>query len=216
MTLTINQILVFCLIAVLIAFLVEMGILVKHAIPLIKKSKALVESSNKAVDDVKGRADEISDGISNALSSIAADAHPALKALGAVAAGLTAINSIGAVGKGLAIKSGILAAIAGGRSARMAKKEIKKSREAIKQMRKQSKIEKKAMKESMALERKAAEAEIAAARISARMEGRAQAAAARQNKQLAKKAARNDLKALKYERKLAKKIRRAQKRAGTA
>ena len=78
------------------------------------------------------------------------------------------------------------------------------------------KSKKKAMKESMALERKAAEAEIAAARISARMEGRAQAAAARQNKQLAKKAAKNDLKALKYERKLAKKIRRAQKRAGTA
>ena len=35
MTLTINQILVFLLIGVLIAFLIEMGILAKHAIPLI-------------------------------------------------------------------------------------------------------------------------------------------------------------------------------------
>lgn len=216
MTLTINQILVFCLIVVLIAFLVEMGILVKHAVPLLKKSKSLVESSNKAVDDVKGRADEISDGISNAINSIAADAHPALKALGAVAAGLTAVNSIGAVGKGLAVKSGILAAIAGGRSARNAKKEIKRSRKAIKQMKKQSRIESKAMKESAALERKAADAERAAARISARMESRAQAQAARQNKKLAKEAARNDMKALKYERKLEKKVRRAQKKAGTA
>ena len=50
MTLTINQILVFLLIGVLIAFLVEMGILAKHAIPLMKKSKDLVESSNQAVD----------------------------------------------------------------------------------------------------------------------------------------------------------------------
>lgn len=215
MTLTINQILVFLLIAVLIAFLVEMGILAKHAIPLMKKSKNLVESGNQAVDDVKGRADKISDSIEGAINSITADASPVLKIIGGLAAGLTAFNSVLAVGKGLSVKSALLAGIAGSRSAKRAKKEIKRSKKAVKQLKKQTRIENKALKQSAAIERKAARAELAAAKAGARLEKRMQSKAAKQDKRLAKEAARNDLKAIKYERKLARKLRKAQRKAGT-
>ena len=215
MTLTINQILVFLLIGVLIAFLVEMGILAKHAIPLMKKSKDLVESSNQAVDDVKSRADHISDSLEGAINSITENANPALKVLGGLAAGLTAVNSISAVGKGLSVKSALLAGIAGSRNAKRAKKEIKRSKKAVKQLKKQTRIENKALKQSAAIEKKAARAELAAAKAGARLEKRMQSKAAKQDKRLAKEAARNDLKAIKYERKLARKLRKAQKKAGT-
>ena len=164
MTLSINQILVICLILVLVVFLIEVGIMAAHAIALMKKSKGLVETSNKAVEDVKGRADNISDGLTTAISNIAEDTNPAIKVLAGVAAGLTAVNSIGAVGKGLAIKSGVMAAIVGNRDAKKAKKEIKRSKKTVKQLKKQARIERAALRQSSALERKAIKYEAAVAR----------------------------------------------------
>ena len=141
MTLSINQILVICLIAVLVVFLIEVGILAVHALDLIKKSKVLVDSGNQAVEDVKGRADDISDSLTSAISSIAADTGPAMKVLGGLAAGLTAFNSVGAIGKSISLKSGLMAAIAGSRDAKKAKKEIKRSKKAVKQLKKQARVE---------------------------------------------------------------------------
>ena len=183
MTISINQILVFCLVAVLIVFLAEMAILVKHALPLIAKLKGLADNGNNLVDDVKAKANEIGNKITGALNSITAHPHPLLKLVGGLAAGATAFNSLFSVGGGLALTSGLWAALAGGKDAKKAKRDIKKSKKAVKQLRKQNRIDNKVMKQTAALERKAA-----------------------------KVAAKNNLKAIRYEKKLAKKVHKAQKK----
>ncbi|MBR2674946.1 MAG: hypothetical protein IKE52_05770 [Mogibacterium sp.] len=153
MTLSVNQILVICLIIVLIALVIVLAIMAASVIELAKKSKAMVESGNKAVDDVKGRADEISDNLIAAIDNIATDTSPTIKALGAVAAGLTAINSVSAIGKTISIRSGLASSIAGSRAARNAKKTVKNSKKAVKQLKKQSRYEKKALKQRGRLEK---------------------------------------------------------------
>ena len=183
MTVSINQILVFCLIAVLIVFLAEMAVLVKNALPLIAKLKGLADNGNSLVDNVKSRANEIGNKITGALNSITANPHPLLKLAGGLAAGATAFNSLFSVGGGLELTSGLWAALAGGRDAKRAKKDIKRSKRAVKQLRKQNRIDNKVMKQTAALERKAAKA-----------------------------AARNNLRAIKYEKKLAKKVHKAEKK----
>ncbi len=151
MTLTVNQILWICLILVLIALVVVLAIMAVHVLRLTKKSQELVESSNHAVDDVKERADIISDNLNSAINNLAEDTSPVVKALGAVAAGLTAINSVGAVGKTISVKSGLAAAVANSREAKDAKKTIKNSKKAVKQLKKQARYEKKALKQSKKL-----------------------------------------------------------------
>lgn len=154
MSLTVNQILWICLIVVLVALVVVLAIMAVHVLALVKKSKVLLESGNNAVEDVKGRADEISDGLTTAISNIANDTSPAIKILAGAAAGLTALNSIGAAGKGLALKSGVMAAIAGNRDEKRAKKDIKRSKRTVKQLKKQAKQERKALRQSAEIERK--------------------------------------------------------------
>ena len=45
---TINQIIAFCLVAVLVAFVVVLAIMAVHAIELLKKTKVLVDSPHKS------------------------------------------------------------------------------------------------------------------------------------------------------------------------
>ena len=64
--LTVNQILVICLILVLIAFVVVVAIMAKHAIELMKKTKVLVGDGQEMLDETKVKVNEAEDKIINA------------------------------------------------------------------------------------------------------------------------------------------------------
>ncbi|MBQ9272414.1 MAG: hypothetical protein IJ227_01685, partial [Mogibacterium sp.] len=145
---TINQMIAFCLVAVLVAFIVVLAILAKHAIELMKKTKGLVGKSNEAVDDVKSRFDKITDGALEAVKSVAADSSGAVKAVAAAGAGLTVFNLIKGL-IGMITGSGIIfSALSARKERKRAKKEIKLSKKTIKQLNKQSKAEKKAFRKA--------------------------------------------------------------------
>ena len=91
---TINQIIAFCLVAVLIGFLVVLAIMAVHAVELLKKVKTLTDKGNEAVDDVKGRFDRLSDDALGAVGAVAADTSGAVKAVTFAGAGLTAIGLV--------------------------------------------------------------------------------------------------------------------------
>ena len=120
---TINQIIAFCLIAVLIGFLVVLAIMAKHAVELLKKTKTLADKSNEAVDDVKGRFDKLSDDALGAVNAVAADTSVAVKALTYAGIGLTGWGLIKVV-IGLFTGTGLFATMSAARERKKAKKEI--------------------------------------------------------------------------------------------
>ena len=146
--LTVNQILVICLILVLVAFVVVMAIMAKHAIELMKKTKVLVGDGQELLDDTKEKVTTAEDKIINAAVSVAADTSPAVKALSTAAGGLTTINLVSMIGRGLVKRGGFVAAMADRRERKKTRKELKKSRKMIKKVNKQNKLEKKAYKKS--------------------------------------------------------------------
>ena len=143
---TINQILAFCLVAVLIGFLVVLAILAKHAVELLKKTKTLTEKGTEAVDDVKGRFDKLSDDALSAVGAVAADTSGAVRFISAAGVGLAALG-FGKVLFRLLTGSGI-SAMSTARERKRAKKEIKLSRQTIKELNKQSELEKKARRKA--------------------------------------------------------------------
>ena len=150
---TINQIIAFCLVAVLIGFLVVVAIMAKHAIELLKKTKTLADKSNDAVDDVKGRFDKLSDDALGAVNAVAADTSGAVKAVTAAGVGLTAVGIIKLLFSMLT-GSGLFSAVSAAKERKRAKKEIKLSKQTIKELNKQSKLEKKAFKKASKTARK--------------------------------------------------------------
>ena len=144
---TINQIIACCLVAVLIGFLVVLAIMAKHAIELLKKTKALTDKGNEAVDDVKGRFDKLSDDAIGAVNAIAADTSGAVKALTAAGVGITAWGLLKAV-IGMFTGTGLFASMAASRERKKARKEIKASQQTIKELNKQAEREKKARKKA--------------------------------------------------------------------
>ncbi len=159
MTITINQFLVFCLILVLVGFLVVLAILAKHAIELIKKAKVLVGNSEELVSSSKAKVDEIGDKIVGAATAVAEDTAPAIKALGATAAGLTAFNVVKVVGRTIIGRGGIIATIADNNQRRKTNRDLRKSRKMVKAINKQTALENKALKKSKKVAKKAAKAE---------------------------------------------------------
>ena len=152
MVFTINQILVICLILVLIAFLVILGIMAEHAIGLIRRSKVLVKAGNELIEDatgkveeVKVRADGVLDKALDTISDIASDTGPVIKALCGAALGLTVFNLISGIRKSLVSGGGVVGSILGRRDRRKAEKQIRESRRTIKQINRQTELEKKAV-----------------------------------------------------------------------
>ena len=133
---TINQIIAFCLVAVLVAFVVVLAIMAVHAIELLKKTKVLVGKGNDAVDDVKGRFDKLSDDAMGAVNSVVADTSGAVKAVSAVGVGLAAFGILRTLLR-ILTGSSVFSAMSAGRERRRAKKEIKLSKKTIKQLNKQ-------------------------------------------------------------------------------
>ena len=144
---TINQIIAFCLVAVLIGFLVVLAIMAKHAVELLKKTKTLADKSNDAVDDVKGRFDKLSDDALGAVGAVAADTSGAVRALTFAGAGLTAFGLLKVV-IGMFTGTGIFSMMSAARERKKARKEIKLSKQTIKELNRQSELEKKARRKA--------------------------------------------------------------------
>ena len=177
MTLTVNQILVICLILVLVGFVVVLAVMAKHAIELMKKTKVLVGDGTELVDVSKAKVNEAGDKIIGAATAVISDTAPAIKAVGATAGGLTAINLVSMVGRGLVRRGGFFAAMADRRERKKTRKELKKSRKMVKKVNKQTKREAKAVKKAKKMsgelrkaEKKAARKEIKKAAKAARKE----------------------------------------------
>lgn len=182
MTLTVNQILVICLILVLIGFVVVMAIMAVHAIELMKKTKVLVGDGQELVDSSKAKVNEAGDKIISAATAVVSDTAPTIKALGATAGGLTAFNLVGMVGRGLARRGGLFAAMADGRARKKTRKELKKSRKLVKKINKQAKKEAKAVNKAKKISKKAAKVDKKLAKKIAKKEAKMARKAARKEK----------------------------------
>ena len=165
---TVNQVLVVCLILVLVGFVVVMAIMAVHAIELLKKTKGLVGDGQEMLDSSKNKVDQIGDKIINAAVSVASDTAPTIKALGATAGGLTALNLVSMVGRGLVRRGGFFAAMSDRRARKKARKEIRKSRKMVRKVNKQAKLETKAVARAKKAAKKARKAEKKAERKAAR------------------------------------------------
>lgn len=168
LALTVNQILVICLILVLIAFVAVMAVMAKHAIELLKKTKGLVGDGQVMLEDTRTKVGEAENKIIGAATRVAQDTTPAIKALGATAGGLTTINLISMIGRGLVRRGGIFAAMADRRARKNTRKELKKSKKMIRKVNKQAKLEGKALKKAKKVSRKTAKAEKKAAKKAVR------------------------------------------------
>ena len=96
---TVNQVLVACLILVLVGFIVVLAIMAKHAIELFKKTMVLVDDGKETLDSTKELVDTAGDKVITAATSVAADTTPAIKALVGAAGGFTALNTARLAGR---------------------------------------------------------------------------------------------------------------------
>ncbi|NLY86960.1 MAG: hypothetical protein GX083_00195 [Clostridiales bacterium] len=176
MTITINQILVICLILVLIAFvsvLAKMGI---HAISLIKNIKELTKAGKNLVDEVQLKADRVEASALNAVNSIVSDTSPITKTIGVIAGGLMLWNFGSLLSRNIIRRGGTLAVIASNRERAKARKEIKRTKKTIRKVNKQAKLRKKAEHKLKKVEKKAKRQERREQRKSAKIVKSAKAA----------------------------------------
>jgi ABC-type lipoprotein release transport system permease subunit len=89
MVITINQIIAFCLVGVLIAFIVVLGMMAGPAIELLKKTKTLAETGNAAVTETKSKLEEIENKVLEAAKAVIRDTSPVIKVIACVGIGLT-------------------------------------------------------------------------------------------------------------------------------
>ena len=176
---SINQVIAFCLVAVLIGFLVVVALMAVQAIDLLKKTKVLVGVSKDAVEDVKGKADEISDGAITAVNGVIADSSIGVKAVAAVGAGLTALNVASKLVKSVLRTVGLIPAKSSRKERRKAAKEIRLSRKTIRDMNKQAKAERRAFAKAEKSSKKLQKKEFAIAKKEAKKAKAAQKIAAK-------------------------------------
>ena len=193
--LSVNQILVICLILVLIAFVVVVAIMAKHAIELLKKSKKLVDDGQSMLEDTKKKADTTENKIMEAASNVARDTTPAVKAVATAACGITVINLLAMVGRKLTGRGGLFAAAADRKARKQARKEIKRSQRMIRKVNKQTALERKSMLKAKKMSRMAAKAEAKSVKTAAKAEARALRRVAKAEAKVAKKAALAEAKA---------------------
>ena len=129
--LTINQVLVICLILVLIAFVVVLAKMAVPAVELLKKTKELEDDGQKAIDSTKAKVNEVSDKVINAAVSVASDSSPVLRAAAVGATGILAISLIRSLINAVTGRSVILSTVANRRANKQARKELKKSRKTL-------------------------------------------------------------------------------------
>jgi len=210
MVITINQVIAFCLVGVLIAFIVVLGLMAGPAIELLKKSKTLVETGNEAVTETKSKLEEIENKVLEAAKAVIRDTSPVVKVIACVGIGLTLLSLLKGLFRWITGGSGLFAAR---RERRIAEREIQLSRQTIKKINRQSKLEREAFERAEAQKKKLQKKEAENARKAAIVA----AAEARKEAKIAEKAARIEekaaLKAAAAAAALSAKISRTEKKA---
>lgn len=207
---TINQVLAFCLVAVLVGFLVILAMMAVQAIDLLKKTKVLVNAGKEAVDEVKKKADDLTDGAMVAVNNVIADSSIGIKAVAAAGFGLTALNLATGAVKSLLRMVGLAPAKSTRKERRQAAKEIKLSKKTIREMNKQAKADRIAFAKAEKERKKLHAREMANAKREAKIMKAEQKVAAKLEAKEAKAAAKAaaiaaaaEAKALKAEKKAA-------------
>ena len=151
---SVNQILVICLIAELVVFLVVLGRMAATAISVLKEAKklagnaqGLVDSSKKAVEDGKIAAKDTA-------AKLLENATTLEKAAGILALVSAALNFKEVLRKGTPLGRGRIGAFFDRRNRKKAEKELRKTKKEISKMRKANKKEAKQSRKASKMARK--------------------------------------------------------------
>ena len=154
MTLSVNQILVICLIVVLVVFLIIMGSMAGTAIGVLKRVKELVQSAKITADKGAVAVDECKAKATDAANKLMDNATVVDKGL-AVAAGVLAIANLGGIiRKHTFLGHGVIGAYLDRRDRKKAQKEYRKTKKEVAKMRKAARKEAKASRKAAAMARK--------------------------------------------------------------
>ncbi len=153
MTFTVNQILVFCLIAELIVFLVVLGRMAVSALGLLKNVKGLTDSAKVAMDKGAVLADECKTKATEAANKLIDNATVADKAVVIVAAVLALANFKDIIRKHTFLGSGAIGAYFDKRDRKKAQKEYRRTKKEVAKLRKAARKEAKESRKATALAR---------------------------------------------------------------
>lgn len=145
---SINQILVACLVAILVVFLVYMGKLAISALGLLKDAKVLVKESKDAVNATKTLADECGDKVKETAQTLMDNATPVTKVAGLAAAGFAIANFGWLIRRRFLLGHGLLGGFVEHVSRKRAEKELIKTKKEVAKMRKMAKREARATRKA--------------------------------------------------------------------
>ena len=132
MTLTINQILVICLILILVVFLVFFGKLALQGVDLLKKIKVMVADGKELADDAKKAVEEVKTSVVSSARSLVAGADTTTKVVAVAATGIIVVSVARRIIRNLFGKTSRRAA----KAARKAERDLREAKKAAKRARK--------------------------------------------------------------------------------
>lgn len=145
---TVNQILVGCLVLILIVFLVFIGKLAITGIGLLKDTKKLVGEAGGAVESGKKLAEECGDKAKEAAQTLMDNASPIAKGAGILAAGFCVINFGWLIRRRFLLGRGVVASYFAHRAQKKTEKDLIQARKEVTKLRKQAKRNAKATKKA--------------------------------------------------------------------
>lgn len=151
---TVNQILVFCLIAVLVAFLVILGRMAATAIGLLKNAKVLVGDAQGMVADGKVAVENCKTSVVKAANSVVDNATTVDKAVCGAAAFTVLLNLKNIIRRRTFLGKGLIGAFLTRRDRKKAEKELRKTKKEVSRLRKATRREAKASKKATKMARK--------------------------------------------------------------
>ena len=154
MALSINQILVICLIAVLVVFLIILARLAISALGLLKNLKVTLGHTQNLVDFSKGAVEECKTTVKNTADNLVENAAVVDKAVCIVAAILAVVNYNHIVRKFTPLGQGKVGAVLDKIEKKKTKKEIKKTKKEVASMRKAARKEAKQSRKASKMARK--------------------------------------------------------------
>lgn len=154
MTFTVNQILIICLVAELVVFLVVLARMAASAIGLLKNVNGLTKSAKVVMDRGAELAEDCKSKAKDVADSFVDNAPVVNKAVIAVAAILILVNYKEVVRKHTFLGKGAIGAYLDRRDRKKAQKEYRKTKKEVAKMRKAARKEAKASRKAAAMARK--------------------------------------------------------------
>ena len=154
MTLSVNQILVICLVAELVVFLIILARLAVSALGLIKTAKVTMKDVQVVAGVGRNAVDECKSVVKDTAITLANNATTADKAAGIAAAVFALANYRELVRKHTFLGSGIIGAYLDKRDAKIAQKELRRTKKEVAKLRKASRKEARASRKATKLARK--------------------------------------------------------------